>query len=87
MTQLRIIMIAVGFMLLAQPTLAQQCIGDCNDDGRVTIDELILGVNLALNGDPDDTCPSITCVLGHGIFLPCLIVAVDNALHGCVTKN
>ena len=77
MTQLRIIMVAVGLMLLAHPTPAQQCIGDCNDDGRVTIDELILGANLNLNGDPDDTCPSITCVLGHGIFLLCIIVAVE----------
>src|SRR5262249_38553836 len=32
--------------------------GDCNGDGQVTIDELILGVNIALGTEPISACPA-----------------------------
>jgi len=45
--------------LLLSPALAgAQCCGDCNDDGEVTINELITAVNNALNGcTVTDACP------------------------------
>lgn len=61
---------------------AQQCIGDCNSDGRVSVSELVTGVEMALSGG--DTCPAMECNdTGLGIFLNCLVVAVNNALDGC----
>ena len=31
---------------------------DCDGDGRITINEIILGVNMALNTQPLDQCPT-----------------------------
>jgi hypothetical protein len=33
------------------------CVGDCNHDGRLTIDELVTGVTMALGTAPVDRCP------------------------------
>jgi hypothetical protein len=58
------------------------CVGDCNNDGRVTIDELIAGVDLALRGVAPDACPALD--RGDGkITIGELIAAVGNALNGC----
>jgi len=38
---------------------APRCIGDCDLDGNVSIDELITGVNIALNTLPIDACRPI----------------------------
>src|SRR5262249_58715806 len=35
------------------------CVGDCNGDGVVTINELILAVNIALGDAPISACPAI----------------------------
>ena len=36
------------------PAAAQDCVGDCNDDGGVTVDELTLGVRIVLGLTPVD---------------------------------
>ena len=59
-------------VLLPAATLAQTplptphtvCIGDCDGDGAVEVNELVLIVGIALNGLPAsgvDPCPSATC--------------------------
>ncbi len=68
------------------PTLS--CAGDCNDDGAVTVDEILRLVNIALNGD---TSPSACrdaaqwCSAGPvaDIGITCIVDAVNNALNGC----
>lgn len=57
-------------------------IGDCNNDGRVTVDELILGINVVLGIAHVSACPSIdSCDPPHlSIHISCLIYAVRNAL-------
>src|SRR5271156_1917889 len=57
------------------------CIGDCNDDGRVTITEIVVGVNIALG----DTPPSVCRVGGLGFGINGLVTSVLNALAGCTT--
>ena len=59
------------------------CVGDCNDDGAVSIDELILGVNIALGSAAVSACPSLPCENNLGVFVNCLVIAVNNALFGC----
>lgn len=64
------------------------CVGDCADDGRVTIDELILSVRVELGDVSVSDCPAIDCndPSGPAIELPpvnCLIVAVNDAMAGC----
>lgn len=62
---------------------ASTCIGDCNDDGEVAINELITGVNMALGVAPPTSCPSFD-VNGDGeVGINELIQAVTNALSGC----
>ena len=56
------------------------CIGDCGDDGTVTIDEVIVLVDIALGEQPLSTCEA-----GHGstVTVADLVTAVNNALSGC----
>ncbi len=61
----------------------QRCVGDCNDDGLVTVDELELGIDIALGTLPVSACPSFD-VSGIGtVTVAALIRAADNALNGC----
>jgi cysteine-rich repeat protein len=71
---------------LAGPAGAQ-CAGDCNGDGTVAINELIIGVNIALGSAPVSNCPSFD-VSGDGtVAINELITAVNNALNGCTAVS
>ena len=41
-------------MLSVSTGQAQDCVGDCDGDGQVSINELVLGVNIALGSLPVD---------------------------------
>lgn len=59
------------------------CIGDCSADGRVTIDELVRMVRVALGGLSTAFCPSGD-VNGDGrVMIEELVAATANALMGC----
>lgn len=60
---------------------AAQCVGDCNGDGEVTINELILGVNIALGNDPVSACPAFAS--DGEVTIAQLIKGVNAALNGC----
>jgi hypothetical protein len=66
---------------------ASECVGDCSGDSRVTIDEIIRMVNIALSGDNVGlVCPGVDqwCSSGPaGVTINCIIEAVNNALYGC----
>ena len=66
------------------------CMGDCNRDGAVAIDELTAGVTLALGDVSSQRCLrafcSANCGPGPGFQLPdvaCLTRALNAALDGC----
>ncbi|MCX8071731.1 MAG: hypothetical protein N3C12_04695 [Candidatus Binatia bacterium] len=59
------------------------CVGDCNRDQEVTIDELVTMVNIALGAQPLSTC---TAGDGNGdgeITIEEIIAGVNHALTGC----
>jgi hypothetical protein len=65
------------------------CVGDCNGDGQVTVDDLIRMINIALEIAP--LCPngSLGCLAGDAncdcrITVDEIVRAVQNALQGCV---
>ena len=58
------------------------CVGDCNGDGLITINELITGVLVELGDSPLDACPAIDCEVDL-LSINCVVLAVDNALYGC----
>jgi hypothetical protein len=66
------------------PSLLPACVGDCNGDGAVTIDEIITMVNIALGNLPLSACPNNaeTCVGGE-VCINSIVEAVNNALFGC----
>jgi FG-GAP-like repeat len=59
------------------------CVGDCNNDGMVSIDELITGVNIALGSLPISSCPAFDQNGDGMVGINELITAVNNALNGC----
>jgi hypothetical protein len=77
--------------LFASGTAPPACIGDCGADGAVTIDDLITGVNIALEGSPVAACPAFECspechpgpAVFPGVTVDCIIRGVNNALSGC----
>lgn len=74
----------VVLTLFALTTAAQaQCVGDCNTDGEVTINELILGVNIALGSAPLTDCAVFDADASGDVTVNELIAAVNNALNGC----
>lgn len=59
------------------------CVGDCNGDGKITIDELVRGVNIAL-GAPLDICPEFDRNGDGAVDIAELTDAVLGSLLGCV---
>ncbi|MEK9175647.1 MAG: hypothetical protein AAB795_03610 [Patescibacteria group bacterium] len=57
------------------------CVGDCNEDCSVTVDELIIGVNIALGIKPMERCWANRNE--KTVTIDELIIAVNNALNGC----
>jgi hypothetical protein len=78
---------ALAALLASGPARAQTCVGDCNGDGMVAINELIIGVNIALGSQPVTACESFD-VNGDGmVTINELIQGVNNALNGCPAVN
>ncbi len=59
------------------------CSGDCNHDARVSVNELVTGVNMALGTMPISECPDIDPDGSHSVSVAELVGAVNNALGGC----
>jgi len=74
---------ALGILVAATAARAQECVGDCNGDGMVAINELIIGVNIALGAAPVSQCPSFDANGDGMVGINELITAVNNALTGC----
>ena len=64
-------------------TANAQCAGDCNGDGTVAINELIVGVNIALGSAQVSACSSFDTNGDGMVAINELIAAVNNALGGC----
>ena len=62
---------------------AVTCVGDCGGDGKVTVEELITGVNVALGALAVGGCPSFDYNSDGRVTVDELIAGVNNALAGC----
>jgi hypothetical protein len=67
----------------ATPTLATGCAGDCDEDGVVSIDELIRGASLALGRAPLLECETLDANADARVTIDELVRAVGNALRDC----
>lgn len=59
------------------------CLGDCNGDDAVSIDELIMGVRIALGVVPLWQCGAFDPLCDGSVSIADLTVAVDHALERC----
>src|SRR4051794_33399318 len=77
--------LVVGLLVLRSSAARAQgeCVGDCDGGGAVLINELIVGVNIALGRQDVSVCPSFDCQSTGTVQINCLIQGVNNAFHGC----
>jgi hypothetical protein len=59
------------------------CVGDCNGDGSVTVDEIVRMVNIALGSQDVSTCPAADRDGSGTVTVDEIVQAVNNALNGC----
>lgn len=64
-------------------TASAACGGDCDGDLGVTIDELVLGVDVALGVRPLEACARFDESADGVVTIDELVAAVRNALRGC----
>jgi len=62
------------------------CGGDCDDDGHVTVDEILTVVNAALNGVSPETSRCTAGDINHDnhVTIDEILLSVDHALNGCL---
>jgi len=75
----------VVFLSAAGPVHAA-CVGDCDENGRVTVEELVTAVNIALGNATVDACPAIDADNSKRATIDELVTAVNNALNGCAVR-
>jgi hypothetical protein len=59
------------------------CTGDCDQSGRVTVEELVRGVSILLTGSGLAGCPAIDADSDGGVVVSEAVQAVANAMDGC----
>jgi hypothetical protein len=70
-------------MATVTPTPEVSCVGDCNGDGEVTVDELVIGANIALGVTDLSECPAFDADNNGAVTVDELLQAVANSLTGC----
>jgi hypothetical protein len=60
-----------------------RCVGDCDHSNTVAVNELVVGVNIALSRAALSSCPDFDCNATGRVTVDCLVTAVNAALHGC----
>jgi hypothetical protein len=63
--------------------MARACVGDCNQDGPVAVDELLTLVSMALGKADISTCRAGDANGDSHITIDEILTAVNNALNGC----
>jgi len=63
------------------------CVGDCNGDGTVGINELILAVNIAIGSRAVVDCANVDANGNGVVAINELVGAVNNALNGCAAME
>lgn len=74
--------LALGTVMRPSTTVAA-CLGDCSSNQVVTVDEILLGVNIALGTMPIDQCGTFDSNGDQQVTVDEIITAVNHALNGC----
>src|SRR5262245_53598163 len=82
--RLRLLLASCLFAFWRGSVAAQPlCVGDCDGDGTVTIDEILTMVNVALDALPSTACEAGDANHDSLITVDEVLAAVNNALTGC----
>lgn len=65
------------------PSEPQACVGDCNEDYEVTVDEIVRGVSIALGDTAADQCRALDANGDGEVTVDELVRAIQSALDGC----
>ena len=76
-------LVSTHLIVPAAPAAAQVCDGDCNDDRSVAVDEIVLGVRVALGDAPLGDCQAMDADGDGAVTVNDLLAAVTHALQGC----
>ncbi len=77
--------LAATVVLVGSSRTEAACVGDCGGDGEVTVNELVRGVNIALELAAPDTCTAMDGNQDGQVTVAELVLAVNGALNGCAT--
>jgi hypothetical protein len=76
--------VMLGVLLVGATTApAADCPGDCTGSGMVQVDELVIGIRIALGEAPLDDCSAMDSNGDHQVTVDDLLRAVGSALSGC----
>lgn len=81
------LLVALVAVLWLQPLSALACTGDCNGDASVTVDEIIVGVNIALGGVSIASCAAFDRNGDGDVTVDEIVLAVNVALDGCAVES
>jgi len=68
---------------LGAPVGSLPCVGDCNGDSMVTVDELVFGVGLGLGRGGLDRCPAFDFFADGAVTIDELLLSVAASNEGC----
>jgi hypothetical protein len=69
-----------GICLAAPPT---SCVGDCDSNGTVSLNELVTGVNIVLGTKDLGECEPVDCNGSGRVTIGCLVKAVSASIDRC----
>lgn len=70
-------------LLLAASTARAQCVADCDENGRVTVDEIVRAVNIALGVQQVASCTSADRDADGSVTVDEILASVQHGLTGC----
>src|SRR5262245_27339011 len=79
---------AIALALVAIPAAATAaCTGDCDTSHNVTVDEIIVGLNIALGQLPLNQCTAFDEDASGTVTVDEVVKCVTNALQGCPAES
>lgn len=70
-----------GALACVSPALA--CVGDCDDSGAVTVEEVVLSIAIALGEQTVDECAAADADAGGSVTVDEVLAALTNVLDDC----
>lgn len=72
------------YLSLPSASWGQACVGDCDQNGAVAVNELVLGTNIALDRAALTACASFDSSANGKVEVNELVLGVNNLLQACI---